>query len=105
MLHAWFGQYVSAGIAILYNCKLSSDQRCLLFDCHESVSSSPAVTPTADSNNIVAADAETGQQSDSWMKTPDGTHIIRPIELSKVIDVETHNADKQGNTYLGAYQI
>ena len=101
MLHAWFGQYVSAGIAILYNCKLSSDQRCLLFDCHESVSSSPAVTPTADSNNIVAADEETGQQSDSWMKTPDGTHIIRPIELSKVIDVETHNADKQGNTNLG----
>ena len=82
-------------MAILYNCKLSSDQRSLLFDFHESVSSSPAVTPTVDSNSTLAAEVQKVNQ-DCTAKTPDGRHIIPPVDLSKIIDVETHNAEKQG---------
>ena len=74
------------GRAILYNCKLSSDQRFLIFDCHESVASSPAITPTR-------ADADIPKNiGDKSL----AINVIRPIDLSKITDAETHNAEKQG---------
>jgi len=77
---------LSLGRAILYNCKLSSDQRFLIFDCHESVTSSPAITPTrADADNP----KNIGDKSLA-------INVIRPIDLSKITDAETHNAEKQG---------
>ena len=72
------------GRAILYNCKLSSDQRFLIFDCHESVTSSPAITPTHTDNPTNLGDKSFG------------INVIRPIDLSKITDAETHNAEKQG---------
>ena len=74
------------GRAILYNCKLSSDQRFLIFDCHESVASSPAITPTH-------TDAENPKNNGDKSL---GINVIRPIDLSKITDAETHNAEKQG---------
>ena len=70
----------------MYNCKLSSDQRFLIFDCHESVTSSPAITPTrTDADNP----KNIGDKSLA-------INVIRPIDLSKITDAETHNAEKQG---------
>lgn len=83
------------GRAILYNCKLSSDQRYLLFDCHESVSSSPAVTPSIDAEKTVVSEEQKGKQEDTEGKNI-GINGIRPVDLSKIMDVETHNAEKQG---------
>ena len=82
------------GRVILYNCKLSSDQRHLLFDCHESVTSSPAITPSIDGDKSSRFGDQ--QQSPQDEDEGKGFNVIRPIDLSKIIDVETHNAEKQG---------
>ena len=83
------------GKAVLYNCKLSSDQRYLLFDCHESVSSSPANTPTTDNDKIVNSEEQKGKQG-KVEESYCGNNVIRPVDLSKIMDLETHNAEKQG---------
>lgn len=83
------------GCGILYNCKLSSDQRYLLFDCHESVTSSPAITPTVDAAKVPSIGEQIAKEEELEGKS-NGLNVIRPVELSKVMDVETHNAEKQG---------
>ena len=82
-------------MTILYNCKLSSDQRYLLFDYHESVSSSPAVTPSIDADKTLVSEEQNGKQDDTEGKN-NGINVIRPVDLTKIMDVETHNAEKQG---------
>merc|ERR1712113_1094474 len=86
---------LSIGRGILYNCKLSSDQRYLLFDCHESVTSSPAITPTIDGDQINNLQEHKDNQ-DSQNGKNIGINIIRPVDLVKITDAETHNAEKLG---------
>ena len=84
-------------MTILYNCKLSSDQRYLLFDCHESVSSSPAITPTVDAEiNNLTSETKTECPENQFPKNENGKNVIHPVDLCKIIDVETHNTEKQG---------
>jgi len=84
---------LSLGREILYNCKLSSDQRFLILDCHESVTSSPAITPTYDGDKSTSVCDQNGSEQH---KKQLGINVIRPIDLSKITDAETHNAEKQG---------
>jgi len=86
---------LNPGRAILYNCKLSSDQRFLIFDCHESVTSSPAITPTIDADKSTNFGEQNGKQNEQERRQF-GINVIRPIDLSKITDAETHNAEKQG---------
>ena len=81
----------------MYNCKLSSDQRFLIFDCHESVTSSPAITPTIDADKSTNFGEQNGKQNEQERRQF-GINVIRPIDLSKITDAETHNAEKQGIT-------
>lgn len=86
---------LSVGKAILYNCKLSSDQRYLLLDWHESVTSSPSITPTIDTDKMANFEAQKDKQDEQDGKNF-GINVIRPVDLSKITDAETHNAEKQG---------
>ena len=90
------------GKAILYNCKLSSDQRYLLLDWHESVTFSPSITPTIDVDKTANFEAQKDKHDEQDGKNF-GINVIRPVDLSKITDAETHNAEKQGK-YL-AYRL
>ena len=97
LLYLIKNSFLFIGRAILYNCKLSSDQRFLILDCHESVTSSPAITPTSDGDKSTNVCDQNGSEQH---KKQLGINVIRPIDLSKITDAETHNAEKQGKMWL-----
>ena len=58
------------------------------------MTSSPAITPSIDGDKSSRFGDQ--QQSPQDEDEGKGFNVIRPIDLSKIIDVETHNAEKQG---------
>ena len=57
------------------------------------MTSSPAITPSIDGDKTSRFGDQQSPQDEDEGK---GFNVIRPIDLSKIIDVETHNAEKHG---------
>ena len=66
------------------------------------MTSSPAITPTTGVDSIANFEEEKDKEDEQDGKSL-GINIIRPVDLSKITDAETHNAEKQGK-YL-AYRL
>ena len=66
------------------------------------MTSSPAITPTTGADSIANFEEQKDKQDEQDWKSL-GINIIRPVDLSKITDAETHNAEKQGK-FLG-YRI
>jgi len=84
---------------MLYNVRLSLDQRFLLFDPHES--SAPTSPATSDPpSSIGAAASETDDaKSARNLSTAAGNGNslqLQPIDLNKIIEIETHDSEKIG---------
>lgn len=80
---------------ILYNVKLSIDQKFLIFHPHESNASTPTTPPEQTAKEITegAKNTPTGQG------TEEGTvvsEILVPIDLNKITEIETHDSEKIG---------
>ena len=60
------------------------------------MTSSPAITPTTGADSIASFEEKKDKQDEQDEKSL-GINIIRPVDLSKITDAETHNAEKQGN--------
>ena len=59
------------------------------------MTSSPAITPTTGADSIASFEENKDKVDEQDDKSP-GINIIRPVDLSKITDAETHNAEKQG---------
>ena len=59
------------------------------------MTSSPAITPTTGADSIDNFEEQKDKQDEQDGKSL-GINIIRPVDLTKITDAETHNAEKQG---------
>ena len=68
---------------VLYNVKLSADQKFLMFEPHDSTPTTPTAPPFPD-----------GDTDDA--KSAANQATLPSVDLNKVIEIETHDSDKIG---------
>jgi len=79
----------------LYNVKLASDQKFLIFTPHESTASLPS-TPTTPPQSINELSGEQTDDAKSAATGAEADSALGPVDLTRISEIETHDSEKIG---------